>query len=462
MGLASRGTDSVAGGGSSRVVRVTVQPPEPTVPPAEPVKVALLGCGTVGTQVVRLLRRHSGEIAERVGAPVELVGIAVRSLDADRGPGVPAELLTTDAHSLVRAADVVVELIGGTTTARDLVLEAIGGGAGVVTANKALLATHGPQLYAAADAAGVDLLYEAAVAGAVPVVRGVRESLAGDRVARVLGIVNGTTNYILDEMTNGGYDFDVALKEAQELGYAEADPTADVEGHDAAAKAAILASLAFHTRVSLDDVDCEGITGVTAGDIASARDAGGVIKLLAIAERIEDTRGEAVAVRVHPVILPVDHPLAGVRGAYNAVVVEAEAAGRLMFYGAGAGGAPTASAVLGDLVAAARHRGQGGRAPAESAYAELPIAGPERVTSRRQVRLAVDDRPGVLAHLATTFADHGVSIETVRQQPGTGEAATLAIVTHDAPEAALRATVEALRETVGVRELLSDYRVERA
>lgn len=444
---------------------MTAQPPpsphETASAPAT-VRVALLGCGTVGTQVVRLLRRHSAEIAARVGAPVELVGIAVRSLDADRGPDVPADLLTTDAEALVRRADVVVELIGGTTTARDLVLEAIAGGAGVVTANKALLATHGPQLYAAADAAGVDLLYEAAVAGAVPVVRGVRESLAGDRVMRVLGIVNGTTNFILDEMTTGGHDFDVVLARAQELGYAEADPTADVEGHDAAAKAAILASLAFHTRVSLGDVDCEGITGVTAADIEAAREAGGVIKLLAIAERVEAGSRESVAVRVNPVILPDGHPLAGVRGAYNAVVVEAEAAGRLMFYGAGAGGAPTASAVLGDLVAAARHRGQGGRAPAESAYAELPIAGPEHVTSRRQIRLAVEDRPGVLAHLATTFAEHGVSIETVRQQAGDDEAATLAVVTHDAPESELRATISALRETPGVRELLSAYRVERA
>lgn len=435
----------------------------PFDPPAQApvVRVALLGCGTVGTQVARLVQEHAGEIAARVGAAVELTGIAVRTLDAERDPAVPTELLTTDAASLVTRADVVVELIGGTTLARSLVLEAIAAGASVVTANKALLATHGPELYAAADAAGVDLLFEAAVAGAVPVVRGVRESLAGDRVQRVLGIVNGTTNFILDEMATGGLDFEVALEQAKTLGYAEADPTADVEGHDAAAKAAILASLAFHTRVALDDVSCEGITGVTAQDIAAARDAGAVIKLLAIAERITGAEGESIAVRVHPALLPLEHPLASVGGAFNAVVVEAESAGRLMFYGAGAGGAPTASAVLGDLVAAARHRTHGGRAPAESAYADLPLARPEQIVGRLQVRLVVEDRPGVLAQLAATVAEQGVSIESVRQTSGPEDAATLAVVTHEASEAALRATVEALRGTTVVRRLLSAYRVER-
>ena len=424
--------------------------------------VAVLGCGTVGTQVVRLLLERSAELAPRIGQEFELVGVAVRTLETERDASIPRDLLTTDALALVAKADIVVELMGGITLAKDLVLAALNAGASVVTANKALLATHGPELYAAADAAGVDLLFEAAVAGAVPVVRGVRESLAGDRVERVLGIVNGTTNYILDEMASNGLDFDIALKQAQDLGYAEADPTADVEGHDAAAKAAILASLAFHTRVALSDVECEGISSVTSADIEAARQAGGVIKLLAIAERITSGESEAIAVRVRPTVLPIEHPLAGVRGAFNAVVVEAEAAGRLMFYGAGAGGIQTASAVLGDLVAAARHRTHGGRAPAESAYADLPLAKPSDVTSRLQIRLTVEDRPGVLAQLAAVVAEHGVSIESVSQQPATTGTATLAVVTHEAPEASLTATVAALRVAPAVQELLAVYRVERA
>ena len=442
------------------------------VPSSAPdLKVAILGCGTVGTQVVRLLTENAQDLSQRVGRGLSISGVLVRDLETPRDASVPVELLTTDAAALIAGSDLVVELMGGTTTARELVLAALTSGASVVTANKALLATAGPELYQAADSAGVDLLFEAAVAGAVPVVRGVRESLAGDRVERVLGIVNGTTNFILDEMTTGGLDFDVALKEAQELGYAEADPTADVDGHDAAAKAAILASLAFHTRVALADVACEGIRDVTAADISAAREAGGVIKLLAIAERVSsrDLDGgdptavrESISVRVNPAILPLAHPLAGVGGAYNAVVVEAEAAGRLMFYGAGAGGAPTASAVLGDIVAAARHRAHGGRAPAESAHAALPLASAQDVTSRMQIRLQVEDRPGVLAHVASALADQQVSIESVRQQPARDGAATLAVVTHEANEAALARTVEALRTTPGVLQLLAAYRVEQA
>ncbi len=439
----------------------------PDSAPARPdLTVAILGCGTVGTQVVRLLTEQAEDLGQRIGRRLRLTGVLVRDLDAPRDPAAPPARLPPHADALVTGADVVVELLGGTTTARDLVLAALNAGASVVTANKALLATCGPELYAAADSAGVDLLFEAAVAGAVPVVRGVRESLAGDRVERVLGIVNGTTNFILDEMTTGGLDFDVALAQAQELGYAEADPTADVEGHDAAAKAAILASLAFHTRVALADVACEGITGVSAQDIVAARETGGVVKLLAIAERVVTTdaagaRAESVSVRVNPTILPTAHPLAGVGGAFNAVVVEAEAAGRLMFYGAGAGGAPTASAVLGDVVAAARQRTHGGRAPAESAHAALPLASDADVLARMQIRLLVDDRPGVLAHVSTTVAENGVSIESVRQQVAHAGTATLAVVTHEADEASLARTVDALRRTDGVRELLAAYRVER-
>src|SRR3954453_21305138 len=340
----------------------------------EPVRVALLGCGVVGTEVARNLTTHGSELAQRVGAPLELAGIAVRRAGRRRGLDVDPALFTTDAASLVKDVDVVVEVIGGIEPARSLLLEAMARGAAVVTANKALLAEDGPALYDAADAAGVDLYFEAAVAGAIPLLRPLRESLAGDRVTRVLGIVNGTTNYVLDKMHTIGIGFAEAVEQAQALGYAEADPTADVEGFDAAAKAAILASLAFHTRVRAADVHREGITGVTAADVASAKEMRAVVKLLAICERGTDDDGrETVSVRVHPAMIPDTHPLAGVREAFNAVFVESEAAGELMFYGRGAGGQPTASAVLGDLVSVARNRVGGGRGPGESAYADLPV-----------------------------------------------------------------------------------------
>lgn len=428
-----------------------------------PVRVALLGCGVVGTEVVRLLTTESADLAARVGAPLELVGIAVRDTAAPRDPVVDPALLTEDAESLVDRADLVVEVVGGIEPARTLLLRAIRNGASVVTANKALLAEDGPTLYAAADAAGVDIYFEAAVAGAIPLVRPVRESLTGDRVRRVLGIVNGTTNFVLDRMATDGLDLAAAVAEAQELGYAEADPTADVEGYDAAAKAAILASLAFHTRVSLADVDRQGITSVTAEDVAWAARTGHVVKLLAIAEHrpADDDGPEGVQVRVHPALVPGSHPLAGVRGAFNAVFVEAEAAGELMFYGRGAGGAPTASAVLGDLVSVARHRVHGGRGPAESFYAALPVLPARAARTRYQVRIDVTDRPGVLAQVATILAEHGVSIEAVRQSVQPAESvARLVITTHEATEAALSATVAAIAEHDSVREVVSVLRVE--
>ncbi|GIJ00163.1 homoserine dehydrogenase [Sediminihabitans luteus] len=442
-------------------------PAVPSRPPSTgALRVALLGCGVVGTQVARVLTLHADAIAARVGAPVELVGIAVRDAGAPRDPAIDRALLTQDAEALVDAADIVVEVMGGTEPARSLLLRAIEGGAAVVTANKALLATDGPTLYSAADAAGVDIYFEAAVAGAIPIVRPVRESLAGDHVRKVLGIVNGTTNYVLDQMATTGLGLDEAVAQAQELGYAEADPTADVEGHDAAAKAAILASLAFHTRVSLDDVACEGITGITADDVAWAAQTGHAVKLLAIAERT----AEGVSARVHPALVPLDHPLAGVRGAFNAVFVESELAGDLMFYGQGAGGAPTASAVMGDVVSAARHRVLGGKGPQESTYADLPVLPPSAALTRYQVRLVVADRPGVLAQVAHLLADHQVSIEAVRQAPatpagdGSGPAgvAHLVITTHSATEAALAATVEAVAALEPVHEITSVLRVEGA
>ncbi|WP_129339684.1 homoserine dehydrogenase [Cellulomonas endophytica] len=448
--------------------------PAPSAGARPPIRVALLGCGTVGTEVVRLLGAQAPDLAARVGAPLELVGVAVRDLDAPRDPVVDRALLTADAEGLVERADVVVEVMGGLEPARGLLLRALRGGAAVVTANKALLAEDGPTLYAAADAAGTDLYFEAAVAGAIPIVRPVRESLVGDRVHRVLGIVNGTTNYVLDRMATEGLGLDEAVAAAQELGYAEADPTADVEGYDAAAKAAILASLAFHTRVSLADVDRTGITGLTADDVAWAARTGHALKLLAVAERAVDPSGgpDGIGVRVHPALVPLDHPLAGVRGAFNAVFVEAEAAGELMFYGRGAGGAPTASAVLGDVVSVARHRVQGGRGPVESSYADLPVLPAEAARTRAQVRLLVADRPGVLAQVASALADHGVSIEAVQQTaaPAAGEpdpahpdepSATLVLTTHTTTEGALRATVRVLADLPAVRRVVSVLSVLR-
>jgi homoserine dehydrogenase len=424
-------------------------------------RVALLGCGTVGSEVARRLSTHADDLAARVGRPLELAGIAVRRAALDRGdlPVDPA-LFTTDALALATRddIDVVVEVIGGIEPARTLILGALEAGASVVTANKALLAEDGATLFAAADKHGGDLYYEAAVAGAIPILRPLRESLAGDRVRRVLGIVNGTTNYILTRMTESGASFSDALEEAQALGYAEADPTADVEGFDAAAKAAILAGLAFHTRVTAADVHREGITEVTSADVASARAMGCVVKLLAIAEVSPD--GSSVGVRAHPAMIPTTHPLASVREAFNAVFVQSEAAGELMFYGRGAGGAPTASAVLGDIVAVARHKVSGGRGPGESSYADLRLRPMGETVTRYHVSLDVADRSGVLARVATAFAEQGVSIETVRQEKHGDDDAVLVIVTHDATDAALSATVESLRHLDVVRRVLSVMRVE--
>lgn len=428
-----------------------------------PVRVALIGCGVVGTQVAKLLLSHTEDLAARVGAPVQLVGIAERTLEGPKDPAIDRDLLTTDTLGLVQRADVVIELIGGVEPARSFHLAAMEAGASVVTANKELLGKDGPTLYAAAEAAGVDLFFEAAVAGAIPLVRPVRESLAGDRITRILGIVNGTTNYVLDLMATTGEDVDLAVKQAQEHGFAEADPTADVEGYDAAAKAAILASLAFHTRVSTSDVHREGITAITADDVAWAAQTGHVLKLLAVAEKVAAAGGETgIVVRVHPTLVPVAHPLAGVRRAFNAVFVEAEAAGELMFYGHGAGGVPTASAVLGDVVAAARHRVHGGLGPTESRYAQLPVLGIADAVTRYQIRLRVADRPGVLAQVARVFAEHDVSIETVRQAGGSGvtDHADLLVGTHAVRDAALSATVRDLAGLDVVRSVLSVLRVE--
>jgi homoserine dehydrogenase len=424
---------------------------------AAPLRVALLGCGTVGAEVVRLLHTSGDDLTARVGAPLELAGIAVRRIGRVRDLPVDAGLFTTDAAGLVARDDVdlVVEVIGGIEPARTLILSALRSGKSVVTANKALLAEDGATLHAAAVEGGADLYYEASVAGAIPLLRPLRESLAGDHITRVTGIVNGTTNFILTRMDEQGSGFADALDEATALGYAEADPTADVEGFDAAAKAAILAGLAFHTDVVAADVHREGITDVTSADVKSAKAMGCVVKLLCIAEK----DGDAVNVRVHPAMIPLSHPLASVREAYNAVFVEAESAGRLMFYGPGAGGAPTASAVLGDLVAVARNVLSGARGAGASSYAALRLRPMGEAVTRYHISLDVADKAGVLAAVANAFAEHDVSIRTVRQE-GHGDDASLVVVTHTATDAALQAVVEQLKKLDSVRAVASVMRVE--
>lgn len=419
--------------------------------------IGMLGCGVVGSQVARLLTEDSGDFAARSGARLSLKRIAVRDLSAKR-EHVKSELLTADSNSVVDdpTIDIVIEVMGGIEPARTLILKAITNGKSIITANKALLAKHGAELFEAADKKGVDLYYEAAVGGAIPILRPLRESIVGDHVHRIMGIVNGTTNYILTKMDEEGSDFGVALKEAQQLGFAEADPTADVEGHDAAAKAAILAGLAFHTRVTSDQVSAEGITKITSRDVAVAHDINHVIKLLAIAELTE--KGE-VSVRVQPTLLPRQHPLAAVRNAFNAIFVEAESAGELMFYGRGAGGAPTASAILGDLIAIARNMTSGGAGHGESDYAELKFADPGSVNTRYLIRLDVNDRPGVLASVAQIFATNKVSIETVRQS-GRGNSAELIVMTHSANEGSLSKTVAELAKSDVVKSVESVLRVE--
>lgn len=420
-------------------------------------KVGMLGAGVVGSQIARLLIANRSDLASRAGANLELVSIAVKDLKAKRD-GIPASLLIADSKSIVNdpQIDLVIEVIGGIEPAKELILTALKNGKSVVTANKALLAKHGAELYEAADKANSDLYYEAAVAGAIPILRPLRESLVGDHVIRIMGIVNGTTNYILTKMDENGAAFSDALKEAQSLGFAESDPTADVEGFDASAKAAILAGLAFHSRVTDDNVYREGISKITPADVKVAKTMEMVIKLLAIAEL---TPEGAISVRVHPALIPLSHPLASVRESFNAVFVEAKSAGQMMFYGKGAGGEPTASAILGDLVAVARNKVSGGVGPKVSDYASLKIAKIGQTKTRYLIRLNVADKPGVLESVAHVFASHQVSIQTVRQT-GAGDKAELIVMTHISNEESLSSTVKELKNLPSVTDVASVLRVE--
>ena len=425
-----------------------------------PIRIGLLGAGSVGSQVARLLIENREELAKRVGAELELVGIAVRNKNAKRDVDLPKELITEDAESVILGSDIVIELAGGIEPAKTWIKMALNAGADVITANKALIAADGSELTALAQQFGAQLYYEAAVGGAIPIIRPLRASLAGDKIKRVMGIVNGTTNYILDQMETTGASFEDALNEAQALGYAEADPTADVEGFDAASKAAILAGLAFHSEMPVEKVYREGITSITALQIETARQAGYTVKLLAICERAGEN-GEGLVARVHPTLIPVDHPLAAVRGAYNAVFVEAESAGRLMFYGAGAGGKETASAVLGDLVSAAKRHLAGGPGLGDSTHADLEVLPVQAIFTRFQITLEVVDQPGVLASVAKQFADNDVSVETVAQSAGTdSDLALLTVMTHSASEAALERLVAELAKNTSVKKVSSVIRVE--
>jgi homoserine dehydrogenase len=409
---------------------------------SQPVRVGLLGCGNVGGALAQLLASDADAIAERTGVRLEIARVAVRNPAKARSVDFAQGVLTGDALALVTAGDVdvVVEIIGGVEPARTLILDALKAGKPVVTANKELIAAVGAELFEAAATAGVDLLFEAAVAGGIPLIRPLRESLAGERIQRVMGIVNGTTNYILTRMTEEGASYDDALAEAQRLGYAEPDPTADVEGYDAAAKAAIVAGISFGVRVDPGDVYREGITSVTADDIAFADKLGYAIKLLAVAELT--TAG--VAVRVHPTMIPKTHPLASVRESFNAVFIEGAAVGELMLYGRGAGGMPTASALLGDLVDAAHNlrAGSSGRTPVLTRAAIVPI---DDLSSQYYLRIDVADRPGVLAAVAGVFGAHNVSIRSMVQE-GLGDEARLIFMTHTARERDVQATLEGLRE----------------
>ncbi|MDK9295771.1 homoserine dehydrogenase [Propionibacterium freudenreichii] len=417
--------------------------------PTRVLRVALLGCGTVGRQVAGTLLDKAEDLAAKAGCHLELIGIAVRNVNKPR-EGIPPELLTDDAAGLVAngGADIVIELIGGIDPPRELIVSAINHGASVVTANKALLAAHGEEIYAAAEKNRVDIYFEAAVAGAIPIVRPLRESLVGDEIRSVMGIVNGTTNYILDKMTNDHQDFEEALATAQQLGYAEQDPTADVEGYDAAAKAAILAGLAFHSPVSGSDVFREGITSVSTADIEAARASDCVVKLLAIAKIDEHDR---ISVRVHPAMVPYSHPLAMVNGPYNAIFVEAANAGRLMFMGPGAGGSPTASAVTGDLVTVARNRMRGVVGPAHSVYQAHQLAPMGETRTRYYVRFRVADQSGVLASVASLLAKHHVSVHSIRQTPiedgREAASARVSMMTHEAQESDMMVCLEELEKS---------------
>ncbi len=423
------------------------------------VRVGLIGLGTVGSGVVEILNRHRADFARRAGVDIELVRFADRNEARFVELGLPADQCTTDAFALIDdpSLDVVIELVGGTGVARDIVLTALGGGKSVVTANKALMATSGEEVMEAAEANGVDIAFEASVGGGIPIIGPLKHSLTSNQIIKVMGIVNGTTNYMLTRMAEDGLDYDSALAEAQERGFAEADPTADVDGLDAAAKIAILSSIAFNSRVVMDQVPAEGIRGLAPADIAYAREMRSTIKLLAIAQRTE----AGVDIRVHPTMIPNAHPLASVNGVYNAIYVVGDSVGETMFFGEGAGSLPAASAIVGDLIEVAR-RIKTGCAPVVGCTCteHLPVRDIADLETRYYVRLLVEDRPGVLASTAKVFGDHGVSLASVIQRANDNGTAELVYVTHLARESAMRDALAEIKAHEAVASIAAIVRVE--
>ena len=421
------------------------------------VRLGQIGCGTVGSGVISILQDNREVIAKRTGCEIQVLKIAVGSLSDSRFVEVPEEMLTTDAREIVNdpQVDVVVEVMGGIEPARTFILEAINNGKHVVCANKELMSTHGGEILQAAEAKSVDVAYEASVGGGIPILMPLKYSLAGNAVNQILGIVNGTTNYVLTRMTEEGLSFSEAISKAQSLGYAEPDPSNDVEGKDAAAKLAILASMAFNSRVTLEDVYAEGITAVTSDDIAFGGDLGYVIKLLAVAKDSPD----GISVRVHPTMIPAGHPLAAVREENNAIFVSGDAVGELMFYGKGAGSLPAASAVVGDIIGISRNILTGGHMVGCTCFYDKPIKDIKDVVCRYFMIFDVPDRPGVLAKIAGVFGENAVSIKSVIQH-GTGKEARIILITHEVREESLRATVKGLESLDAVNRIASIIRVE--
>lgn len=424
----------------------------------KPVQIGLLGCGTVGSGVVSILQANAERIAARAGAPIHVRRVAVRDPRKSRSISLDPAMITTDPWEIINdpSVDIVVEVMGGVDPARDLITAALEQGKPVVTANKEVLAKHGPELLAVAAQKGVDLFFEGSVAGGIPIIKPLRESLAANRVQAIVGIINGTTNYMLTRMSREGMAFDDVLREAQALGYAEADPASDVEGYDAAFKIAILASLAFETPVRVEDVYCEGITRITPEDIRYGRELGYEIKLLAIA-REDDGRLE---VRVHPTFIPAAHPLAAVNDVFNAIFVRGDAVGELMFYGRGAGSLPTGSAVVADLVDVVRRRGHSENGRYRPPAGQLPIKPIEEAVSQYYVSLRVVDRPGVLAKIAAAFGENGVSIDSVIQKGRLEDPVALVFVTHEVQEANIRRALSEIGRLTVVRQVSNVIRVE--
>lgn len=424
------------------------------------VKVGLMGLGTVGTGVVRIIQGHQEDLQKQTGLSIEIKKILVRNMDKERTVSIPHELVTLDADELVNdpEIDVIVEVIGGIHPTKEYILQALENGKHVVTANKDLMAESGAQILSKAQEKGCDVFYEASVAGGIPILRALVEGFSSDRITKMMGIVNGTTNYILTKMSQEGADYADVLKEAQKLGYAESDPTADVEGHDAARKMAILSTLGFHVDMNLDDVQFEGISKVTAEDINHAKRLGYEMKLLGIAKRDDDL----IEVSVQPTLVHHTHPLASVNGVFNAIYVHGEAVGETMFYGPGAGELPTATAVVADLVTVVKNmklgvNGRGSVAP----YKEKLLKGNDQINSKFFLRLVVADKRGVLAQITRILAEHDVSLEHVMQQPyNDGKQAEIIMVTHHASKGNIMDVRNAFEALDSVYEVKSLYRVE--